>query len=186
LDSAEDPDAEEKEKAKKEYLDKLEEWYTMDEEFGPMHYKPYPGGSIYQKEVLTVKPGAKVWVDGGYLDYPDETCIAKKLDCSETCCMQRYCAPHMGLCLNYRRHPYSEIYIGFLVVMMIMLGVPTCIGIIEFVLNFKFCRRYDEEVDAMLGGMTICECFTYIFTCGKSIDVPTQDVDEFVYRYQVS
>mmetsp|Transcript_2214 Transcript_2214/g.3835 ORF Transcript_2214/g.3835 Transcript_2214/m.3835 type:complete len:253 (+) Transcript_2214:561-1319(+) len=100
--------------------------------------------------------------------------------------MQSYCAPHMGLCLNYKRHPYSEIYLGVMVVMMIVLGIPTCIGIIEFILNFKFCQRYDEEKDAMLGGMTICECFTYMLTCGKSMDVPPQDKDEYIYKYQVA
>lgn len=111
-----------------------------DSTYGPLHYTPYPGGNLYTKiETKTVKPGFKIWVDGGVLDYDESTCIAKSLDCSATCCMQSYCAPHMGLCLNYKRHPYSEIYVGFMVVMMIVLGIPTCIGIIEFILNFKFC-----------------------------------------------
>lgn len=38
----------------------------------------------------------------------------------------------------------------------------------------------------MLGGMTICECITYIFTCGKSIEVPAEDKDEYVYKYYIS
>jgi hypothetical protein len=48
----------------------------------------------------------------------------------------------------------------------IVMGIPTCVGIIEFILNFKFCRKWDEENEAMLGGMTICECITYILSCG--------------------
>jgi hypothetical protein len=136
---------------------------------GPLHDHPYAGGSLYPEvETLTDKPGFKIWVDGGVLDYEDYTCVEKQLDCSQTCCMQSYCAPHNGLCLNYKRRPYYEVYIGIMVVLMIVLGIPTCILTVEFVLNFKFCQKYNEEVDAMMGGMTICEAITYIVTCGKS------------------
>jgi len=36
------------------------------------------------------------------LDYPEYSCDAKMLDCHLTCCMQSYCAPHKGLCLNFK------------------------------------------------------------------------------------
>lgn len=74
----------------------------------------------------------------------------------------------MGLCLRFRRRSYNELYIGFFVVTMIVAGVPACIGLCEWNLNFKFCQYYDEELDAYLGGMTGLECFTFIGTCGKS------------------
>jgi hypothetical protein len=33
-------------------------------------YSPYAGGSRYpEKETLTDKPGFKIWVDGGTIDY---------------------------------------------------------------------------------------------------------------------
>lgn len=45
---------------------------------GPLVYHPYQGGSEFPKiEFKNVKPGFKIWVDGGVLDYPDSTCIAK-------------------------------------------------------------------------------------------------------------
>lgn len=43
-----------------------------------MPYKPYPGGSEFPLiETLSEKPGFKIWVDGGVLDYNDELCLAK-------------------------------------------------------------------------------------------------------------
>ena len=63
----------------------------------------------------------------------------------------------MGLCLNYKRRSYTETYIGIMIMTMIVAGIPTCIMTTEFVLNFKMCQYYDEEKDAMLGGMTVLE-----------------------------
>jgi len=55
---------------------------------GPEPYAPYPGGRLGDKpETLSVKPGFKIWVDQATLDYPESTCLAKKLDCKATCCM---------------------------------------------------------------------------------------------------
>jgi len=57
---------------------------------------------MYQEfETITDKPALGGWIDGGEVSYDSELCITKKLDCSATCCMMYYCAPHMGLCLNY-------------------------------------------------------------------------------------
>ena len=71
-----------------------------------------------------------------------------------------------------------------MVITMIVVGIPTCIMTLEFVLNFKFCQQYDEEKDAMLGGMTICEAFTWIMTCGKSMKAPEPEMDEFLMKYE--
>ena len=67
---------------------------------------------------------------------------------------------------------------------MIVVGIPTCIMTTEFVLNFKMCQYYDEEKDAMLGGMTILEAITWMFTCGKSMMAPEPDKDEFLVKYE--
>ena len=91
----------------------------------------------------------------------------------------------MGLCLRYKRRSYTEMYLGAMVVMMIVLGIPTCIGTIEFMLNYKFCRTEDEELDALIGGMTICEAFTYALTCGKSERRLVTNEDDYVYKYQI-
>jgi len=157
------------EKKQKEYLEKWSKLVDVDPKFGPLHYKPYAGGSRFEVQTITKKPGFKIWVDGGVMTYSDDVCIAKWLDCSETCCLQSYCAPTKSKCLYYQRRDYNELYVGFIVVLMIVVGIPTCIGTIEFLLNYKFCKKYDDEADAKLGGMTICEGLFNCLTCGKSM-----------------
>ena len=164
------------------------EGITIDNEFGPLRYMPYANGALYDVETITVKPGFKVWVDGGVVDYDqyESICTAKSLDCSKTCCLQSYCAPKKSMCLHFIRMPYSEVYIGIFVVTMIVGGIPTCILTVEFALNFKFCSKYDEEADAMLGGMTICEGFTYLVTCGKSFEAIVILQDDYVYSFEIT
>lgn len=140
-----------------------------------MMYHPYAGGRHFPKmETLTIKPGFKVWVDGGRIDYSQEICYAKMLDCSETCCMSSYCAPTLGDCLIYKRRPYDEVYIGSAIAVAIVAGVPTCILAVEFLLNYKFCTTFNEDIGSWMGGMTICESFTYCFTCGESYKNPVR------------
>lgn len=91
----------------------------------------------------------------------------------------------MSLCIYYHRRNYTELYVGFLVVIMIVVGIPTFIGLIEFFLNFKFCQKYDEEADAMLGGMTFCEAIFFILTCGKSMRAKQFIADEYIVKYQI-
>jgi len=76
------------------------------------------------------------------------------------------------LCLNYRRRAYKECYIGGFVVLMITAGIPTCFVSVEILLNYKFCQTYDEATDRNIGGLTICETFTWIATCGKALRNP--------------
>jgi len=157
------------------------EKYDWDEEHGFMHYAPYDGGSKYKEfETITVKPSFKVWVDGGVIDYAREVCIAKHLDCSATCCHQSYCAPTMAQCTTYLRRSYTEVYIGIFVVTMIVAGIPTCILFVEFLLNFKFCSKFDEEAETQLGGMTICEAISFVCTCGQSNKAPTAIQDDYI------
>jgi hypothetical protein len=40
-----------------------------DKEHGFMPSSPYAGGNKYKVETITVKPGFKVWVDGGIITY---------------------------------------------------------------------------------------------------------------------
>lgn len=49
----------------------------------------------------------------------------------------------------------------------------------------KFCRHNDEQTDAQVGGMTICECITYICTCGDAMEPPVGDTDEYLKKYAV-
>lgn len=65
------------------FLADQRERYIWDEEHGPLHYHPYAGGTLFPEiETLTKKPGFKIWVDGGVLDYEESTCVEKQLDCS--------------------------------------------------------------------------------------------------------
>lgn len=49
----------------------MKKLYRYDYELGPLHRSPYAGGSAFPNyETLTVKPGFKIWVDGGTIDYP--------------------------------------------------------------------------------------------------------------------
>ncbi len=41
---------------------------------------------------------------------------------------------------------------------MIVLGIPSAIRTMEFLLMFKFCRKFDEDENAYVGGTTVCEC----------------------------
>lgn len=41
--------------------------------------------------------------------------------------------------------------------MMIVIGIPTAIRTMEFLLMFKFCRKFDEDENAYVGGTTVCE-----------------------------
>ena len=60
------------------------------------------------------------------------------------------------------------------------MGIPTCIKTVEFIIFYKWCRYYDEDADAWLGGMTICEAVSYVFTCGKAFKDRPQETDSFV------
>lgn len=71
-----------------------------------------------------------------------------------------------------------ELYICVLVVMSIVVGIPTCIKSMEFMLMFKFCRRFDEDENAYVGGVTVCECLTNLFS-NKSKE-NQQQVEEIV------
>ena len=143
--------------------------FKYDESLGFLHTSPYANLAIFkQNETITVKPGFKIWVDGGLVQYDLGICYAKSLDCSATCCLQSYCAPTKNTCINYKRRSYNEVYIGITIVTLIVAGIPTCILTVEFILNFKFCSQYDEEAETILGGMTILEAITYMLTCGES------------------
>jgi len=65
---------------------------------------------------------------------------------------------------------------------MIVVGIPTCVQAMSFLLNYKFCRTYDEEKDCYLGGMTVCEFLTFVLTCGKAMQRKEVIKDNYVYQ----
>jgi hypothetical protein len=67
---------------------------------------------------------------------------------------------------------------------MIYVGIPTCILMVEFALTKKFCRRFDEDLGVYLDGMTLCECFTWIFTCGDSSKIRASANDNYEYKFE--
>lgn len=73
-----------------------------------------------------------------------------------------------------------ELYICVLVVLSIVVGIPTCIKSMEFLLMFKFCRKFDEDENAFVGGVTVCECLTNLFEAKDKED--HMHTDEIVVK----
>lgn len=67
-----------------------------------------------------------------------------------------------------------ELYICVIVVLSIVVGIPTCIKSMEFLLMFKFCTKFDEDENAYVGGVTICEALTNLFTKKVKEESPQQ------------
>lgn len=72
-----------------------------------------------------------------------------------------------------------ELYICVLVVLSIVVGIPTCIKSMEFLLMFKFCRKFDEDENAYVGGVTICEALTNLFA-KKHKDESVHQAEEII------
>jgi hypothetical protein len=73
-----------------------------------------------------------------------------------------------------------ELYICVIVVLSIVVGIPTCIKSMEFLLMFKFCRKFDEDENAFVGGVTICEALTNMVT--KKEEEVTHPLEEIVIQ----
>ena len=91
----------------------------------------------------------------------------------------------MGDCIHYVRKDYYELYTCVIVVAMIVLGIPTCIRTMEFLLMYKFCRKWDEDENAWVGGTTICESMTNCCTPKKKTEATVyeeadMDLDEYL------
>lgn len=43
---------------------------------------------------------------------------------------------------------------------------------------FKFCRKFDEDENAYVGGTTVCECLATCCTRRKVVDHPPEVVQE--------
>lgn len=144
-------------------------WYWRDKAFSRTHYQ---------------KIGQKYWVDMGVLDYPDELCFERGMNCTATCCRQTYCAPQMGECINYVRKDFWELYTCVIVVLMIVVGIPTCIKTMEVLLGYKFCSKYDPDENCQVGGSTVCECFTNCCSKKKEqalgVEELEMDLDEHI------
>lgn len=114
----------------------------------------------------------------GTLDYPIELCYERGMNCTSTCCKQTYCAPTMGDCIHYVRKDYMELYTCVIVVLMIVLGIPTCIRTMEFLLMYKFCRKFDADENCFVGGTTMLECFTNCCKKKDKEDKPEMEMEE--------
>ena len=113
----------------------------------------------------TIKQGQKYWVDQGRLYYEIEICWERGMNCTDTCCKQTYCAPEIGDCIYYKRSDFSELYVCVLVMMLIVVGIPTCIKTMEILIMFRFCKDHDPDENSYTGGTTICECCTKVCAC---------------------
>ena len=66
----------------------------------------------------------------------------------------------MGDCIHYIRNSYTELYTCLTVLLFIVLGIPVSVRTMEFLLMYKFCRRFDEDENCYVGGTTMCEFLT--------------------------
>ena len=126
-----------------------DDWYWKDK---PLHKN-------------TIKVGQKYWVDMGRLSYELTLCYERGMNCSETCCKQTYCAPEIGDCIYYLRKDFNELYVCIGLMMLIVVGIPTCIKTMEVIIMFRCCMQLDEDENAFTGGITMCECCTKTITC---------------------
>ena len=93
-------------------------------------------------------------------------CPSLGLDCSQTCCLYNYCAESKLDCVTYFERPFNELYKGFATIFLIIVGISILIAIINFCMIYKFCQVYDEDVEAMVGGHSICDAISCFVTCG--------------------
>jgi hypothetical protein len=117
---------------------------------------------------------------------PAPTCSSLGLDCSNTCCAASgvECAETKIDCAKPFKRPFTELYIGFGTILGITLGVTLLIGFVNFCLMFKFCQHYDENLDAYVGGCSICDFISCLLTCGLILREKQHDgsKDELDFR----
>ena len=116
----------------------------------------------------SIKVGQKYWVDQGRFFFEIELCYERGLNCTDTCCKQTYCAPEISDCIYYVRREYKELSLCMFLILINVIGVPTCIKTTEFLLMKKFGSWLDEDENVMVGGTTLCECCTYCLKCRKN------------------
>jgi hypothetical protein len=131
-----------------------------------------------------LRPGLKDndetgWVPSSIKDFPLTLCFERGMNCSSTCCKQTYCSEDLSQCIIYHHRTYMELYICVIVVLSIVVGIPTCIKSMEFLLMYKFCRKFDEDENAYVGGVTICEALTNLFS-KKKAEENVQSSEELV------
>ena len=148
-----------------------DDWYYRDKPLSNNTVKP--------------DPGEIGWTDAGRFWFPIENCLLRGLNCTATCCKQTYCAPEMADCIEFVRRDYNELSLAILLILVNVIGVPTCIRATEFCLMKKFGSWLDEDENVQVGGTTLCECCTYCLTCkknpngrnNKSSDAALEEVD---------
>lgn len=76
-----------------------------------------------------------------------------------------------------------ELYICVIVVLSIVVGIPTCIKSMEFILMYKFCKKFDEDENAYIGGVTICEALTNMFSKKRPDDSTGAGAEELTISH---
>lgn len=147
---------------------------TSEAEEKPKIYNDVPGMAddwYWRDKPLstnTIKQGQKYWVDQGRFFFEIELCYERGMNCSATCCKQTYCAPEIGDCIVYVRRDYGELSLCVFLILINVIGVPTCIKATEFLLMKKFGSWLDEDENVWVGGTTLCECCTYCLKCKRN------------------
>ncbi len=100
-----------------------------------------------------------------------ELCFERGMNCTSTCCKQTYCAAMPGDCIHYFHNSYMELYTCVIVILSIVIGIPTCVRSMEFLLIYKFCKVYNEDENAYTGGTTILEG---LYKCISKKEAPVE------------
>lgn len=100
--------------------------------------------------------------------------------------MINYCADSKLDCAVNIKRPFIELYTGLGAIFGIIIGVTFLIYLVNFCLIYKFCQRYDENLDALVGGVSICDMISCVLTLGliyrKNEDDGTHSADELDFR----
>jgi len=94
-------------------------------------------------------------------------CSDLGLDCSKTCCNGTGCAAKINDndCTSYETRDYIELYVGFGTILALFTMIPLCIKIVNCLMLYKFCKRFDEMSQVYWGGYSICDCCSMLCFC---------------------
>lgn len=58
-----------------------------------------------------------------------------------------------------------ELYVGFGILVGMMIAIPFIIKLMNCLVLFKFCQKYDDMSETHFGGYSICDCFAALCFC---------------------
>ena len=69
------------------------------------------------------------------------SCTSRGLNCSATCCVDTECATDLAECAGYINRDYSELYKGAMALILLLLGIPALIWLMNIFCMRRCCGR---------------------------------------------